>query len=174
MPSNATIDSSSISFSHLKTQWNTAGFHSATAYGGTGTDPGTSNISLSEIEEAIRAVENGEGIKWLVSLTEKDAFKNRLDLLTANRIVNGTHFSKYSDFQEDISTYITNVGLLPGTPALGSIAWLKSYIDYSLQKENYISSFGEVPYLVGDWQLRQIYKFSDSRRNFVNEIFTKI
>ena len=134
---------------------------------------GGSNISLSEIEEAIRAVENGEGIKWLVSLTEKDAFKNRLDLLTANRIVNGTHFSKYSDFQEDISTYITNVDLLPGTPALGSIAWLKSYIDYSLQKENYISSFGEVPYLVGDWQLRQIYKFSDSRRNFVNEIFTK-
>ena len=34
------------------------------------------------------SVENGEGIQWLVSLTEKDAFKNRLDLLTANRIVN--------------------------------------------------------------------------------------
>jgi hypothetical protein len=69
--------------------------------------------------------------------------------------------------------YITNVDLLPGTPSLGSIAWLKSFIDYSFQKASYVSSFGEVPYLVGDWQLRQVYKFSENRRNFVNDIFTK-
>jgi hypothetical protein len=80
MPSNATIDSSSISFSHLRTQWNTAGFHSATAYGGTGTDPGTSNISLSEFRGAVTGFNKGsitESVPNSGELSINDDFKGK-------------------------------------------------------------------------------------------------
>jgi hypothetical protein len=43
---DAPINSSNISFTHLRTQWNTAGFNG-------GSDPGTSNISLSEFRGAV-------------------------------------------------------------------------------------------------------------------------
>lgn len=44
--SNAPINTSNITFTHLRTQWNTAGFNG-------GSDPGTTNISLSEFEGAV-------------------------------------------------------------------------------------------------------------------------
>ena len=93
--------------------------------------------------------------------------------MSANRVVYGTYYSKYSDYEEDISTYITNVNTLPGNLAVGSISWLKSFIDYTLRKESYLSNFGQVPFLVGDWQLKQIYKFSENRSNFVEDIWRR-
>ena len=57
--SDAPINSTNISFFFFFTQWNTAGLHSATAYGGTGTDPGTTNISLSEFRGAVTGFNKG-------------------------------------------------------------------------------------------------------------------
>ena len=57
--SNTPIANSDISFQGLSASWGAAGFYSATAYGGTGTDPGFSNISLSEFRGAVTGTNKG-------------------------------------------------------------------------------------------------------------------
>ena len=76
MPNDATIDSSSISFSHLRTQWDKAGFHRV----GSGDNPGSSNIKLSEFGGAVTGFKNGsvtENVPTTGELSIDNDFKGK-------------------------------------------------------------------------------------------------
>jgi len=130
-----------------------------------------SAISLAEINNVFKAQQYGNGNEWLASLVEKEPFINKLDMLSVHHVVNGKYHSNYSDFDNDVSTYIINSNQLPGVPIVGSTLWLKSYINDKLQSDHYVTNFGQVPLLVGDWPLRILQNFSETRRNIVNQFY---
>ena len=67
-PPDAVINTSNISFTHLRTKWSNAGFSG-------GSDPGTSNISLSEFRGA--TFTNGTTVPSSGEISIKDDFKGK-------------------------------------------------------------------------------------------------
>ena len=134
--------------------------------------PQSSVNSIAEINNALAATAAGRGFEWLVGQLENDGFKNCLDLFAAHHIIYGNYYASYPDFKNDLTEYITNVNLLPGSPQLGSILWLKRFIDAKLQSGEFTAKNGQLPLLVGNWPLRKLYNFPENRRDIINLFYT--
>ena len=132
---------------------------------------GTNNpISSEELQQGLSAVNNGAFFDWVADLSNKSAFINRLDLMAAYHIINGKFFDNHSLFNKNIQNYIIswNNNMMP----VGSIDWYKGFINESFKDVFYQNSFGDVPYLIGDFTKRNLFPYSDNRLKLIEQFMT--
>jgi hypothetical protein len=127
-------------------------------------------VSAEELQAGQMAADGGTFFNWVEDLTNKSSFKNRLDLIVANHIITGSYYSNFTLFNEDIQEYITTWNNTPYQ--LGSVQWYKQFINDSLQDSVYQSTYGEIPYLVGDYNSRNLFPYSANRLNLINQFMT--
>ena len=98
-------------------------------------------------------------VEWIQYLTEIGDFDKRIDIHSAYHIVNGNWHDSYVKLEKDLSLWVP-------IDSNSSNLWLRNYIDSLLSSQNYISKFGNVPFLVGAESMKNVHNFGYNRRSF--------
>jgi hypothetical protein len=85
--------------------------------------------------------------------------------MAAYHIINGKYYDNHSLFNQSIQESIItwNNNAMP----VGSVEWYKEFINQSLQDSEYQNTFGDVPYLVGDFNKRNLFPYSKNRLSLI-------
>jgi hypothetical protein len=125
--------------------------------------------SSQGIINGIAAANAGENafFNWVAQLTNNSSFQRRVDLNAAYHIIHGQYYPNFPSFNEEIQNYI----VAPNNPQIqvGSTTWYKRYIDDKLQGNEYQGTFGQIPFLIGDFTLRNVYDYSTNRLNLISQ-----
>ena len=94
--------------------------------------------------------ENDEGIAhWIEELLDLGAVSDRIDVVSAHKVVFGEWHSEYEQFEEDYDVYIGRISdrltnLNFGEPTVDPF-WLKEYISDLLISDDYTFKFVRLP-----------------------------
>ena len=127
----------------------------------------------SEVAYTMQAIsESDEGIAhWIEGLLNFGAVSDRIDVVSAHRVVFGEWHSEYEQFEEDSSAYIGRIS--PELTALNfgnqvvDPYWLKEYISDLLTSEDYTFKFVRLPYLVGSYYSANVINYQNNRHEFI-------
>ena len=100
---------------------------------------------------------------WINDLTNVAAVSDRIDIVSAHRVIFGEWHSEFKKFEEDSLVWAATSSATPD--------WLKSYIDTELVSFDYRFKFGVVPWLVGDISNDNVVNFLSNRYDFIRTCF---
>jgi len=131
-------------------------------------DLSEANMSTRQVEALITTINSGSAGSleaWVEELSEVASFQQKLDVIAAHHISMGEWHESFLDLETDFTTWIPN-----GTTATPT--WLKRYVDFVLNSDQYVAKFGVVPLLVGTRFEKDMYDFSLNRRRFAEQCLT--
>ena len=117
----------------------------------------------NEVAYTMEAIsENDEGIAhWIEGLLDFGAVSDRIDVVSAHKVVFGEWHSEYEQFEEDSSVYIGRISdrltaLNFGEPTVDPF-WLKEYISDLLISDDYTFKFVRLPFLLESYYSKLIF-----------------
>ena len=131
-------------------------------------DLSEANMSTRQVEALVATINSGSAGSletWVDELSEVASFQQKLDVIAAHHISMGEWHESFLDLETDFTTWIPN-----GTTATPT--WLKRYVDFVLNSDQYVAKFGVVPLLVGTRFEKDMYDFSLNRRRFAEQCLT--
>ena len=75
-------------------------------------------------------------------LVQLGNFEQRIDIHSAYHVMSGDWHDSFVQFEKDLLTWVPS-------ESNASNLWLRDYINATLSSTEYVSKFGEIPYLVG-------------------------
>ena len=97
--------------------------------------------------------------EWIEYLVQLGNFEQRIDIHSAYHVMSGDWHDSFVQFEKDLLTWVPS-------ESNASNLWLRDYINATLSSTEYVSKFGEIPYLVGSEYMGQIHNFGLNRRSF--------
>ena len=131
----------------------------------------------NEVAYTMEAIsQSSDGIAhWIESLLDFGAVSDRIDVVSAHRVIFGEWHSEYEQFEEDSLSYIGRIS--PELTALNfgnevvDPFWLKEYISDLLISEDYTFKFIRLPFLVGSYFSSNVINYQDNRHEFIRRHF---
>lgn len=109
--------------------------------------------------EDILNTQNNPLEEWIKYLVELGNFEQRIDIHSAYHVMSGDWHDSFVQFEKDILTWLPS-------ESNASNLWLRDYINATLSSNEYVSKFGEIPYLVGSEFMGKVHNFGQNRRSF--------
>ena len=129
------------------------------------TDDNLTGNHLKNFQEILDTT-NNPFEEWIEYLVQLGNFEQRIDIHSAYHVMSGDctillyNLKRFTHMGTKVNLMISNL-------------WLRDYINATLSSTEYVSKFGEIPYLVGSEYMGQIHNFGLNRRSFAEFCLNK-